>query len=289
MSCPFPNQGEDENMTDTRFTGSTAVVVGGGRGIGRATAERLGAEGAHVVVADSAKKFADEAAQAIRDAGGSAESWEVDAIDASSVGRFFYAVGAAHHRLDVLVNCPAHASDTHFERVTENEFDFDIAATLKAPFLCIQAALPLLLLSSTASVVSVSSVNGIAAFGNEVYGAAKAGLINLTKNLALRYGPHGVRFNIVAPGTIHTRSWDERVGAQPDILEKISKMYPMQRVGTVDDIASACAFLASPEAGWITGTTLTVDGGITAGNRELVEAIFGEAFFSTTLEERPRP
>jgi meso-butanediol dehydrogenase/(S,S)-butanediol dehydrogenase/diacetyl reductase len=276
-------------MDDTRFTGSTAVVVGGGRGIGRAVSARLAAEGAHVVVADSAGDFAEEAAQGIRDGGGSAEASEVDAVDASSVGRFFYAVGAAHHRVDVLVNCPAHASDTHFERVTENEFDLDLGVTLKAPFLCIQAALPLLLLSDSASVVSVSSINGIAAFGNEVYGAAKAGLINLTKNLALRYGSHGVRFNVVAPGTIQTRSWDERIAAQSDVLETISRMYPLQRVGTVDDIAAACAFLASREAGWITGTTLTVDGGITAGNRELVEAIFGEAFFSTTLEERPRP
>jgi meso-butanediol dehydrogenase/(S,S)-butanediol dehydrogenase/diacetyl reductase len=276
-------------MTDTRFAGSTAVVVGGGRGIGRATALRLAAEGAHVVVADSAGTFAEEAAADIRLNGGSAEAFEVDAVDASSVGRFFYALDQQRHRLDVLVNCPAHASDTHFERVTETEFDLDLSVTLKAPFLCVQAALPLLLRSPVASVVSVSSINGIAAFGNEVYSAAKAGLINLTKNLALRYGPHGVRFNVVAPGTIRSRSWEERMAAEPDVLNRISNLYPLRRVGEVDDIAAACAFLASPEASWITGTTLTVDGGITAGNGELIEAIFGEAFFSTTLEERPRP
>ena len=257
-------------MTAERFGGLTAVVVGGGRGIGRATARRLAAEGAHVVVADSAGEFAEQTAAEIRAAGDSAEGEEVDAVDAASVGRFFYAFGEGGRGIDVLVNCPARASDTHFERVTESEFDSDIAATLKAPFLCIQAALPHLLASPVASVVTVSSVNGLAAFGNEVYGAAKAGVINLTKNLALRYGPHGVRFNVVAPGTIRTRSWEARLAVEPDILDRISSIYPMRRVGTADDVAAACAFLASSDAAWITGTTLTVDGGITAGNGELI-------------------
>ncbi|MFD1714612.1 SDR family NAD(P)-dependent oxidoreductase [Amnibacterium flavum] len=270
-----------------RFEGSVAVIVGGGRGIGRATGLRLAAEGAHVVVADSAVEYAVEVAQEIREAGGTAESSELDATDSSSVGRFFYGVGEQHPRLDVLINCPAHASDTHFERVTDHEFDVDVAVTLKAPFLCIQAALPLLLRSPNASVVSITSVNGLAGFGNEAYGAAKAGLMNLTKNLALRYGPHGVRFNTVAPGTVRTRSWEARVAEAPGMLERISDLYPLRRVGEPDDIAAACAFLASPEAGWITGTTLTVDGGITAGDARFLEATFGPAFFETTLGDRP--
>jgi NAD(P)-dependent dehydrogenase (short-subunit alcohol dehydrogenase family) len=241
-----------------------------------------------VVVADHAESFAQEAADEIVAAGGVAEAFGIDATDAAAVGRFFYAVGE-DYGVDVLVNCPAHASDSHFERVTESEFDSDIAVTLKAPFLCIQAALPYLLGASAPSVVSIGSVNGLAAYGNEVYGAAKAGLINLHKNLALRYGPEGVRFNIVAPGTIHTRSWEARVAAEPDILERIAGLYPLRRVGTPEDIAAACAFLASDEAAWVTGTVLTVDGGITAGNRELVSAIFGDSFFSSTTGVRPSP
>lgn len=271
-----------------RFDGRIAVVIGGGRGIGRATSLRLAAEGARVLVVDQAPEFAEETAEEIRTAGGVADGSTVDATDASAVGRFFYALGEEHGRVDVLVNCPAHASDTHFERVTESEFDLDITSTLKAPFLCIQAAIHPLLRSTAPSVVSISSVNGLAAFGNEVYGAAKAGLINLHKNLALRYGPEGVRFNIVAPGTIHTRSWESRSAAEPGILDKIAGLYPLGRVGTPEDIASAVAFLASSEASWITGTVLTVDGGITAGNGPLISAIFGESFFSSTVGERPR-
>jgi meso-butanediol dehydrogenase/(S,S)-butanediol dehydrogenase/diacetyl reductase len=271
-----------------RFAGYTAVITGGGRGIGRATALRLAAEGAHVVIADMAQEFADEVAALAVAAGGSAESWRLDATDASSVGRFFYTVGEARGSIDVLVNCPAHASDTHFERVTEAEFNLDIAVTLKAPFLCIQAALPYLLRSGHGgSVVSIGSVNGIAAFGNEVYGAAKAGLMSLTQNLALRYGSAGLRFNVVAPGTVRTRSWETRMAGEPDILSGIADIYPLGRVGAPEDIAAAVAFLASSDAAWITGVTLPVDGGITAGHGELIGAIFGESFFSTMLDERP--
>lgn len=270
-----------------RFDGSVAVIIGGGRGIGRATSLRLAAEGARVIVADSAVEFAVEVAEEIRQAGGTAESSELDATDPSSVGRFFYRVGEQHPRLDVLINCPARASDTHFEKVTDHEFDIDVAVTLKAPFLCTQAALPLLLRSPHASVVSITSVNGLAAFGNEAYGAAKAGLMNLTKNLALRYGPHGIRFNTVAPGTVRTRSWEARLTEDPGLLDRISELYPMRRVGEPEDIAAACAFLASPEAGWITGTTLTVDGGLTAGDARFLEATFGHEFFETTLKSGP--
>jgi NAD(P)-dependent dehydrogenase (short-subunit alcohol dehydrogenase family) len=271
-----------------RFEDHVVVVTGGGRGIGRATSLRFGAEGAHVVVADQAVTFAEEVSTEIRALGGSSESWRVDAADSSSVGRFFSSVGEKRQRIDVLVNCPAHATDTHFERITESEFDEDLSVTLKAPFLCIQAAIPYLLRSGrNPNVVNVGSVNGLQAFGNEVYGAAKAGLINLTENLALRYGPRGLRVNVVAPATIRTRGWDARVASEPGILDKIAALYPLRRVGTPEDIAAACLFLASADASWITGHTLTVDGGITAGHSGVIEAIFGDSFFDTALGERP--
>jgi meso-butanediol dehydrogenase/(S,S)-butanediol dehydrogenase/diacetyl reductase len=265
-----------------RFDDHVVVVTGGGLGIGRATSLRFGVEGAHVVVADQAVTSAEEVSTEIKDLGGSSESWLVDAADPSSVGRFFSAVGEKWQRMDVLVNCPAHATDTPFERVTESEFVEDLSVTLKAPFLCIQAAIPYLLRSDrNPNVVNIGSVNGIRAFGNETYGAAKAGLINLTKNLAIRYGPRGLRVNVVAPGTIGTRLWDARVAAEPGILDKIAGLYPLRRVGTPEDVAAACLFLASTDASWITGHTLTVDGGITAGHGDVIEAIFGDAYFGS--------
>lgn len=271
-----------------RFQGHLAVVAGGAHGIGRAISARLVNEGAHVIVADQALDAAEETVLAIRGERGRAEVRHLDATDASSVGRLFYEIDQAFGSLDLLVNCPAHASDTHFERITESEFDYDIAATLKAPFLCTQAAIPLLLKSSYgANVVSIGSVNGMGAFGNEVYGAAKAGLSNLTKNLAVRYGPLGLRFNIIAAGTTATRTWDTRLIAEPGLLDEVARLYPLGRVGTAEDVAAACAFLASEDAAWITGVTLPVDGGITAGHPGFISETFGSEFFSSMIEHRP--
>jgi NAD(P)-dependent dehydrogenase (short-subunit alcohol dehydrogenase family) len=259
-----------------RFLGQKAVVIGGGRGIGRATALRLAREGGQLVVADRDAEFAEAVAREITDAGGSAIGRELDAADRSSVEGFFADLGAGLGGLDILVNCPAHASDVPFERVTDRDYELDMTVTFKAPFLCIQAALPFLLRSDAGSVVTVSSVNGIEAFGNEIYGAAKAGLINLTKNLAIRYGPRGVRFNVVAPGTVHTRAWEHRSEADPDILGAMARYYPLGRVGEPEDIAAAIAFLASTDAAWITGVTLPVDGGITSGHGDVIAGMFGD-------------
>ena len=125
---------------------------------------------------------------------------------------------------------------------------------------CIQAALPHLV-KTRGNVVTISSVNGLAAFGNVEYSAAKAGQIAMTVNYAARYGGMGVRFNVVAPGTIRTPNWD----TQPGTLELFSKMYPLGRVGEPEDIAAAVAFLASDDASWITGHTLPVEGGVLTG------------------------
>ncbi|HEX3793424.1 MAG TPA: SDR family oxidoreductase, partial [Acidimicrobiales bacterium] len=124
-------------------------------------------------------------------------------------------------------------------------------------------------------------------FGNEAYSAAKAGLINLTRNLAVRYGPRGVRFNAVAPGTVRTPIWARRLAATPGLLERIEGLYPLRRVGTPGDVAAACVFLASPDASWITGQTLAVDGGITAGHSDLIQAIFGDAYYGNADDPTP--
>jgi NAD(P)-dependent dehydrogenase (short-subunit alcohol dehydrogenase family) len=110
-------------------------------------------------------------------------------------------------------------------------------------------------------VVTISSINAMAAFGGYPYSAAKAGLEILTKNWAAQYGRRGLRFNVVAPGTIRTRVWDN----QPGAIERIEKIYPLGRVGEPEDIAAAVAFLASHDAAWITGVTLPVEGGILTG------------------------
>ena len=127
---------------------------------------------------------------------------------------------------------------------------------------CIRTALPHLLAAGRGSnVVTIGSVNGLAAFSGYAYSAAKAGLINLTMTLAASYGKHGIRFNLIAPGTIRTRVWD----TQPEDFKRASSMYPLGRAGEPEDIAAAVAFLASSDASWITGITLPVEGGLLTG------------------------
>jgi meso-butanediol dehydrogenase / (S,S)-butanediol dehydrogenase / diacetyl reductase len=259
------------------FADTSVVVTGGGGGIGTVICRRFASAGANVAVVDQNASAAEATARDIEARGGSATSWPVDVTDAAAVSQLFKALGESRPSLEVLVNCAAHASDTAFDRMSAAELEEDMAVTLKAAFFCIQAALPLLLRSrSGPNVVSVGSVNGISAFGNEAYSAAKAGLINLSKNLAIRYGPRGVRFNVVAPGTVRSPIWEARLAAQPGLLDRIRELYPLRRLGTPDDIAGACVFLASRDASWVTGQTLAVDGGITAGHSGLIDAIFGE-------------
>jgi NAD(P)-dependent dehydrogenase (short-subunit alcohol dehydrogenase family) len=115
------------------------------------------------------------------------------------------------------------------------------------------------------AIVNIASVNGLMGLGEEAYSAAKAGMVNLTQNTAIRYGQYGVRANCIAPGTVETPIWAERVAAHPNVFEELAAWYPLGRVGQPQDIANAALFLASDAASWITGVVLPVDGGLTAG------------------------
>jgi NAD(P)-dependent dehydrogenase (short-subunit alcohol dehydrogenase family) len=120
-------------------------------------------------------------------------------------------------------------------------------------------------------------VNAFAYFGNEAYSAAKAGIVNLTRSLAVRYGPFGVRVNAIAPGTLRTPAWEERRQKDPDVFDRVAKWYPLGRIGEPEDVAGAALFLASDEAAWISGAVLPVDGGLTAGNMEMAREIVSES------------
>ena len=238
------------------------MVTGGGHGIGHACVRRLAAEGAAVVVADLDDDAATAAMAELAGLGTPGIAVRCDVTDGRSVNA---AVDAAVERfggIDVLVNTaggdamppePDDPDDAHWASM----LDLNLLGVVR----CVRAFLPQLLSApSGASVVTIGSINGLVAARSEPYSAAKAGLQNLTLNLAARYGPHGVRFNLIAPATIRTRVWDN----QPDELQRLTSLYPLGRVGTPDDIAAAAAFLVSDDAAWITGITLPVDGGLLA-------------------------
>jgi meso-butanediol dehydrogenase / (S,S)-butanediol dehydrogenase / diacetyl reductase len=245
-----------------RFEGRVAFVTGGGHGIGRATACRLGSEGASIAVADIDVEAARAVAAELDEAGTQALVVRCDVTDSRSVDQAIEAAVNRFGRIDVLVNTAGgDLQHPGFYETPDEEWRALVDLNLTGVVRCIRAALPHLVSSPVGgSVVTIGSVNGMTTFGSEPYSAAKAGLQNLTGNLAAQYGRQGVRFNLIAPGTIRTRVWDR----QPESLQQLSQLYPLGRVGQPEDVASAVAFLASDDAGWITGAVLPVDGGILA-------------------------
>jgi NAD(P)-dependent dehydrogenase (short-subunit alcohol dehydrogenase family) len=252
-----------------RFTERTVLITGAGSGIGATMAARFAAEGAAVVIADIDADAGAATAESIP----RARAAEIDVADRNQVCELVAELEAEHGRVDILVNNAAMCSDTPFTELTEAEWDRDVDVCLKAAFLTSQAVLPGMLSRQRGSIVNISSVNGVAYFGNEAYSAAKAGMLSLTRSLAVKYGPNGIRCNAIVPGTIRTPIWQQRMAVDPDVLERAVRWYPLGRLGTPDDVAAAALFLASDDAAWISGVTLPVDGGLLAGNLALTTDI----------------
>ncbi|EGX56339.1 oxidoreductase, partial [Streptomyces zinciresistens K42] len=207
---------------------------------------------------------AERTAAALRGLGLAAEALACDVADRAAVEAAVAHAAGALGSLDVLVNAAASCTpDTAlFEDAPEEAWARDLDVTLTGTQRCCRAALPHLAASGRGAIVTIGSVNGLQDFGNHAYSAAKAGLGSLTRTLAGHAAARGVRVNLVAPGTVRTSAWEGRAAE----LDAVRPLYPLGRVGEPEDIAAAVAFLASRDAAWITGTTLVVDGGLTAVN-----------------------
>lgn len=260
-----------------RFQSRVAIITGSGSGLGRVLAHRFAAEGAAVVVADVVGQRAITVADEISEAGGNSLALTTDVTNAADVGAMVEAARETFGLVEILVNNAAKATDTDFLDVSEEAWDEDVAIALKGSFLCSQAVLPEMTENRSGVILNISSVNALAYFGNEAYSAAKAGILSLTRSLAVRYGPFGVRVNAIAPGTLKTPAWEQRQQKDPDIFERVARWYPLGRIGDPEDVAGAVLFLASDEAAWISGAVLPVDGGLTAGNMKMVQEILNES------------
>jgi 3-oxoacyl-[acyl-carrier protein] reductase len=239
--------------------GRVSLVTGASRGIGRAIAAALAAEGAHVVLgARDAARLA-EAVDAIRGAGGSAEALALDVADRASVEGAVASVLLSRGRIDHLVNNAGVTRDNLLLRMKDEEWQQVMATNLTGVFLCTQAALKPMLKQRSGRIVSITSVVGLGGnAGQANYAASKAGIVGFTKSVAREVASRGITANAVAPGFVET---DMTAAMTDKAREAVLGAIPMGRVGRAEDVAAAVVFLVSDAAAYVTGQVLAVDGG----------------------------
>ncbi len=246
--------------SDSERTG-VAVITGGTRGIGLAVAKRLAADGYDVLLTYRGDSEAADAARAeLADSGRRVEVIAADSSTADGAGQAIEAAMQTLGRLDVLVNNAGITRDTLLMRMNDDDWDDVLTTNLKGAFLTSKAAIRPMLRQRSGRIVNISSVVGqVGNAGQANYAAAKAGLIGFTKSLAKEVGSRGITVNAIAPGFIATRM---TAGLPDEMKTMLLERTPLNRFGTPEDVAGAVAYLVGPDASFITGHTLTVDGGL---------------------------
>ncbi|MFC4986466.1 SDR family NAD(P)-dependent oxidoreductase [Saliphagus infecundisoli] len=271
-------------MTETEeatgvLAGDVAIVTGGTRGIGRAIVDRFAEEGAAVVVSARGEDDVETVAEELEGEHGiEAAGVACDVTDSAEVAALVDATVDRFGGIDVLVNnAGGSIDDDNLHRVTEEAWDRTVDLNLKSLFLASREALPVMVEGSGGSIVQMSSVNGLDGIGQIAYSSARSGVLGLSRLIATQYGRHGVRSNVVCPGTIETdrrsenmdRVGESRASAEHDgewtQRDQWVDQYPQGRFGRPEEVAEAALFLASPMSSFVNGTDLVVDGGLTAG------------------------
>ncbi len=243
------------------FTDRVAVVTGSSRGIGRGIALRLAKEGAKLVVNyRGSEASAAEVVEQIKAEGGEAIAVQADVSQVAEAQALIDAAKEAYGRVDILVNNAGTTRDTLLVRMSEEDWDVVIDTNLKGTFNCIKAVSRQMMRQRYGRIINITSVSGIAGNpGQANYASAKAGLIGLTKTVAKELGSRGITCNAVAPGFVLTAL---TASLPQDLIDLAVERTPIGRMGTVEDMAAAVAYLASDEAGFVTGQVLAVDGGL---------------------------
>ena len=242
------------------LSNKVAIVTGGGRGIGRAIALKLAEVGATVVVSDILEKEAEAVAGEIKAAGGQSLAVMADVSLAADVARLVEETITVCGRIDILVNNAGIARDQLLLRMSEEDWDKVLDVDLKSVFLCTKAVLRPMVKQRRGRIISLSSIAGIMGNkGQANYASAKAGIIGFTRSIAKEVGSRSITVNAVAPGFIDSEMTRR---LEKDWREELERLIPLGYLGTPRDVAEAVAFLASDEAGYITGQVLGVDGGM---------------------------
>ncbi len=253
MSSPF------------RLDGKTILISGAGGGIGRVLVESFRYAGAAVIGADRDAALL-SGLPLVR-------TVLFDQSDAGSTRAAIMADIAAHGAPDAVIANAGFTRAEHLGQLDDDVWASEMAINLNGAYALVDPVVQAMAERGAGSVVFISSVNAIQHFGNPAYSAAKAGLIAYAKAIAVERGEQGVRANVVAPGSVRTPAWDHRLEADPALLDKVLPHYPLGRMVSPQEVANAALFLASDAASGITGVTIPVDAGLTAGNLRFVNEV----------------
>ncbi|MBC7237502.1 MAG: glucose 1-dehydrogenase [Chloroflexi bacterium] len=257
-----------------RLAGKVALITGSTSGIGRATAELFAREGAKVVVNGRREELGWRVVEGIRAAGGEATFYRADVTVSEELRGLVQHAVDTYGRLDVLMNNAWSSRLAPVLELSEEDWDYGVNVILKATFLGCKYAIPHMIAQGGGSIINTSSVHGVLAARRFLpYEPAKAGLIHLTRQIAVDYGHQGIRVNAICPGFIEIERSAEWLAAHPEVHQWNRVLYPVGRHGVPMDIAYAALFLASDESSFITGHALMVDGGLTI---QLQDSLAGE-------------
>ena len=246
---------------DQTMEGKVAVVTGASRGIGKAIAVKLASKGATVVINyNGSRERAEEVKNEVESAGGKAVIIQCNVADFDACKEFIETVIKEQGRIDILVNNAGITKDGLLMKMSEEDFDAVLDTNLKGAFHTIRAALRQMIRQRSGRIINMASVVGVSGnAGQANYAASKAGVIGLTKTVAREVASRGITVNAIAPGFIETEMTDV---LSEDVKENLLGSIPLKRMGQTKDIAETVAFLASDKAAYITGQTISVDGGM---------------------------
>jgi NAD(P)-dependent dehydrogenase (short-subunit alcohol dehydrogenase family) len=247
-----------------RLQGKVAIITGSAQGIGKGTAKLFGQEGARVVVADIDDARGAETVEEIRLAGGEASFLHADVEQETSIQSLIAFAVERYGKLDVLMNNAYWSAWGSVVDLASADWDKSVNVMVRAHYLASKYAIPHMIDAGGGSIINIASVHGyLAASKSAAYEASKAAVINLSRQIAVDFGPQGIRCNAICPGWIITERGEEHLKSRPDGYEKGRQVYPVRRGGRPIDIAYGAVYLASDESTFVTGHALVIDGGLT--------------------------
>jgi NAD(P)-dependent dehydrogenase (short-subunit alcohol dehydrogenase family) len=250
-----------------KLEGKHVVITGAGGGIGRALVAAFLGAGARVTACDR-----DSQLLAVLDG---VETAVFELTDRAAATAAIEAIVAKHGAPDALIGNAGYTRAETMEQTTPELWDSELAINLTGTYNFVAPFLPHMIRAGGGAIVLISSVNALGHFGNPAYSAAKAGLNAYARALAVENGRDHIRANVVCPGSVRTPAWAHRIEKDPALLDEVVKHYPLGRMVTPEDVANTVLFLASPLSGGITGASIPVDGGLTAGGLRFVRDIIG--------------